>query len=184
MAGSRTSSSRSGLDGRWAVAGIAAVFLLMVGHLVLSELRSGTRPETQFLQAVRSNDVAATREHLNAGMDVNHRYPNLYQTALHEVAWSGSPAMARLLLERGADPNLADGWTGETPLHAAVRGNRAQMVQLLLEAGADPQARIRRESPQCISGRVYPAGSSAIDIARIGGYDEPARLLERAAHRG
>ncbi|MCG6116896.1 MAG: hypothetical protein MEQ07_01705 [Aquimonas sp.] len=43
------------------------------------------------------------------------------------------------------------------------------------------QARILKDSPQCISGLVYPAGSSALDVARIGGYAEVQRLLELAA---
>lgn len=171
-------SRRRAPDSPAPIWGIVVVFGLLVGHLVLSELRNDARQETRFLRAVRANDMHATRELLEAGMDVNHRYPNLYQTALHEVAWSGQAAMARLLLERGADPNLADGWSGETPLHAAVRGNQAQLVRLLLDGGADPRARIQKESPQCISGLVYPAGASAIDIARIGGYGEVQRLLE------
>ncbi|MCG6116897.1 MAG: ankyrin repeat domain-containing protein [Aquimonas sp.] len=126
-------------DSARAILSMLAVIGLIVGHLVLSELRRDARQQTQFLRAVRANDIDATRALLNAGMDVNYRYPNLYQSALHEVAWSGQTAMARLLLERGAEPNLANGWTGETPLHAAVRSNPAGMVRLLLDAGANPE---------------------------------------------
>jgi ankyrin repeat protein len=50
------------------------------------------------------------------------------------AALGGAPATARLLLERGADP---DGGA----LHAAAGGSRLALVQLLLEAGADVDRR-------------------------------------------
>ena len=50
------------------------------------------------------------------------------------AALGGSPATARLLLERGAD---ADGGA----LHAAAAGARLELVRLLLDAGADVDRR-------------------------------------------
>src|SRR5262249_4920142 len=50
--------------------------------------------------------------------------------------------VARVLIERGADPNCADD-SGNTPLHRAVASRIVQdptaFVRLLLDAGADPR---------------------------------------------
>lgn len=51
-------------------------------------------------------------------------------TALTEAVENGHFAVARLLLENGADPNL------ESPLFEAVRMNNKALVQLLVEYGA------------------------------------------------
>ena len=42
-----------------------------------------------------------------------------------------------VLLEHGADPNLADAGTGETPLMIAALSRRTNIVKVLLEYGAD-----------------------------------------------
>lgn len=62
-------------------------------------------------------------------------------------AWSGLhwalvrevPDVIKLLLDSGANPNLATG-TGRLPLNIAMRSGQGDAVQLLLEAGADPEA--------------------------------------------
>ena len=58
------------------------------------------------------------------------------RTALH--FGSGHEVVVRLLLERGADPNLRDEGDNACPIHfAAERGDLA-VVRLLVEHGADP----------------------------------------------
>jgi ankyrin repeat protein len=56
----------------------------------------------------------------------------------------GHDAIARLLLERGADPTWHEG--GEAPrgsaLHTAARAGNQAMVELLLDHGADPNANV------------------------------------------
>jgi ankyrin repeat protein len=56
----------------------------------------------------------------------------------------GHDAIARLLLERGADPNWHEG--AEAPrgmaLHSAARAGNRAMVELLLDRGADPNAHV------------------------------------------
>jgi ankyrin repeat protein len=63
-------------------------------------------------------------------------------TALHWAAYYEEPAVARLLLERGANPNARDK-DGDTPLmafwwHAGPHG--AEVARVLIHAGADPAA--------------------------------------------
>ncbi|MCZ4324628.1 hypothetical protein [Pseudomonas anguilliseptica] len=45
--------------------------------------------------------------------------------------------MLRLLIERGANPNLL-GEEGSSPLTAAMLGRDSELLEILLEAGADP----------------------------------------------
>jgi ankyrin repeat protein len=56
----------------------------------------------------------------------------------------GHDAIARLLLERGADPNWQEGADAPrgSALHAAARAGNRAMVELLLDHGADPNAHV------------------------------------------
>jgi len=72
------------------------------------------------------------------------------------------------LLEHGADPNVLCGREAQNALHAAAgRGQHPDIVRLLLDHGADVDAR---------SGD----GSTAWLLARRGGFDAVAAMLERA----
>jgi uncharacterized protein len=71
---------------------------------------------------------------------VDERSPDGF-TALHLAAFFGRPEVARLLLDRGADPNLwATGGLHVQPLHSAVAGGHEAVAQLLIESGADVAA--------------------------------------------
>jgi ankyrin repeat protein len=61
-------------------------------------------------------------------------------TALIQAAWEKQLDTVRLLLDRGAAPNLrgAKGWTA---LAIASRLGETETVRLLLERGADPYMR-------------------------------------------
>ena len=60
-------------------------------------------------------------------------------TALHFAAFFGGEAVARQLLDSGADPDAVSRNPMEVrPLHSAVAGSRAGVALALLAAGADP----------------------------------------------
>ncbi|ERS85881.1 hypothetical protein Q672_16175 [Marinobacter sp. EVN1] len=74
--------------------------------------------------------------------------------------WSGllgavsanRPEAVRLLLARGADPDIQEYENGQTALMMAVRNRNPELVRLLLSAGADPEL-------------VNKSGKSARDLA-------------------
>lgn len=107
---------------------------------------------------------------LDAGADPN-RHGDMELTALHVVARRGTPTVARLLIDRGADVNARD-FAGETPLFAAAEDN-PEMIPVLLDAGTevtvedscgqtaldvarDPDVRATLEAAGAIPGRAAP----------------------------
>lgn len=53
----------------------------------------------------------------------------------------GSTSVAQILLDHGADPNVADKSTRARPLHDAAGSGFLDTVRLLVLFGADPDAR-------------------------------------------
>ena len=76
------------------------------------------------------NRVALLLEH---SADVNAANKN-GSTALHLTS---DAEIARMLLEAGADPNVADAAGGSTPLHVAARGRHKDIARLMLRRGGD-----------------------------------------------
>ncbi|KAJ0408493.1 hypothetical protein P43SY_006423 [Pythium insidiosum] len=95
-------------------------------------------------EATRNNDLARVRAILARGVPADSRGSD-GATALHICAQQAMGGIARELLERHADANVADR-LGFTPLHWAVQlrreevspANRLALVRLLIEHGADP----------------------------------------------
>ena len=73
---------------------------------------------------------------------LNFPYPHQGgKTPLHGAAMHGHVEVLRTLLERGAEVNARDRFSGATPLHAAASQGHADVITALLESGADPQQR-------------------------------------------
>jgi ankyrin repeat protein len=104
-----------------------------------------------------------------AGVNPVARNPMKVQP-LHSAAAGHHGAVARLLVEAGADVNARQekGWT---PLHAAAQTGDLEMVQLFLDRGADPMAQ-------------SDEGKSAIGIAGEAGNTELLKVLKARKPRG
>jgi ankyrin repeat protein len=92
-------------------------------------------------EAARKGDAAAVTRQLDAGVDVNTLF-RYNRTALSFACDRGHLEVVRVLLARGADPNVKDSFYGATPLSWASRPaqtrkpEHATIVGLLLKAGA------------------------------------------------
>ena len=88
------------------------------------------------MSAVARNDLQEVDKLLSEGaVDVNVRVPYLDQTALGSAAGLSEEEMVRLLLRRGADPNIGNK-DNLTPLQSAAHHGNIAIVTMLLKAGA------------------------------------------------
>lgn len=102
----------------------------------------------KFFLALKSDDLLQVRQLLRRQPDLLEAqtewgvasdgwYWPLGTTALHWAAGTGNLALAKLLLEQGAEVDVPDRG-GATPLHRAAHMGQAEMVRWLLQQGADP----------------------------------------------
>src|SRR4051812_48184947 len=107
------------------VAALAAIFTATG----ISQDNSGDA----FYLAIRTNNLARLNTMLGGGANVNAKDERGVTPLMH-AAWVGSPEAMKLLLDRGADPNLTNS-SGSTALMMAI--TEIAKVRMLLERGAD-----------------------------------------------
>jgi ankyrin repeat protein len=90
--------------------------------------------------AVERNNVAAVRQLIAGGADVNETLTD-GTTLLCLAAAMGHVSVVETLLAAGLDPNAVVRTTFNTPLHLAVERGRAESVAPLLRGGANVEGR-------------------------------------------
>lgn len=120
--------------------------------------------------AAISGDVATIAALLDAGTPVDAPDPN--GTPLIWALFGQQAEAARLLLERGADPN-ADSPNGWSPLVFAVTMGEADLVAAMLAGGADPDA----GAVQTPLGAATEAGAEAMVAALLAAGADPRRRM-------
>jgi hypothetical protein len=116
--------------------------------------------------------VEVLRLLIERGGDVNTPSANAMRVSpVHSAAAHADPgravALARIVLEAGADPNARQ-QGGFTALHEAALNGNGPLVELLLAHGA-------------VAGTRNDAGQTPAELARSNGYATLADRLERAA---
>lgn len=89
----------------------------------------------EFFAAARKGDAAAVKAFLDKGTDVNAK-TQYGATALAYACDKGHVEVVKLLLERGANPDVKDTFYGATPMSWAAPKGFVEIVQLLIEKGA------------------------------------------------
>ena len=114
------------------------------GGAIRALLAGGARADSGALgYAARTGKIDAARALIAAGAPVRATYvrhfpaPVQGTTPLHEAVGSGDPAMAELLINRGADVNAIPAF-GSTALAAAVASGNVELVRILVAHGANP----------------------------------------------
>ncbi|XP_068784033.1 cyclin-dependent kinase 4 inhibitor B-like [Struthio camelus] len=97
-------------------------------------MAGGGGPSDRLASAAARGDVEEVRALLEAGADPNGT--NSFGRTPLQVMMLGSPRVAELLLQRGADPNRADPRTGCFPAHDAARAGFLDTLVALHRAGA------------------------------------------------
>jgi hypothetical protein len=137
----------------------------------------GSFENTPLHSAASSADLEMVQVLLDYGVDVDAQ--NSYcRTPLSFVSWGirDDPRVARLLLERGADPNSGTSnstreWNGFTPLHYSSEDGKIEIARVLIGHGANVEMKDEN-------------GRTPLDIASNEGHEEIIKLLvEHGARR-
>lgn len=117
--------------------------------------------------------------------DAQHIYCYLIDsnaTALHAAAKFDAADAARLLLDRGADPNVRGGYDDSTPLHSAAWNDSPAAARVLLENGAeiDMRSGAMHQSPP-LMWAIMPGSVRMVETLLEGGATVTEGLRKAAA---
>jgi ankyrin repeat protein len=99
---------------------------------------------TPLLYAAREGDLASAKILVAAGANLNAT-TGVGDTPLMVAVRNDQNEVAMFLLDKGADPNIAE--AGHTALHVAVARKNLDLVKALLAHKADPNVRLTKGEP-------------------------------------
>ena len=126
-------------------------------------------------RAAEQGDVAVLALLLDCGFDPSRGDAEIGKTALHSAAMAGRPDSVRLLLARGASPDVRDREFNGQPLVWAAEGSRshadraseyAEVGRLLLRAGSTTEWQQPTEEPTEGIGEILTEWRRSVDGTR------------------
>ncbi|GMH52237.1 hypothetical protein TL16_g01188 [Triparma laevis f. inornata] len=87
------------------------------------------------IKAIMKNDLDEIIIWLSTHRAFDHMMARSGEKILHCACGSGQMSLVTFFLEKGAKPDLVDGY-GETPMYCAVKNRNKKIVAVLLKAGA------------------------------------------------
>lgn len=93
---------------------------------------------SQLTLSAESGDINQVKTLLDQGADPNSSQDRYYPPLMAAIRPNPSPAIVKLLLDRGANPDKA-GYGGYRALHWAAKFGETEIVKILLEHGATPE---------------------------------------------
>ncbi len=148
---------------------LAAIALVSTGGVALSQVKLS--PSTTFLEAIREGDGGKVNEMIQnpAFNAINARDPKTGETALHILTQQRNTEWLRVIVSRGANPNLGDN-KGEMPLHIAAQLNYVDGAQVLIKGKAK------------VDGRNNAGETPLIRAARLRNVDMVKLLMKNGAN--
>ena len=104
-------------------------------HPLLNEAIAQKKPNIDIHTAVATGNLAAVKQYLNAGKNLNEKDPMGGSSPLITACLYEKKEIAQLLIKAGADINFQNN-DGSTPLHVAAFFCKPEMVKLLLSQKA------------------------------------------------
>ncbi len=87
----------------------------------------------EMFQAIQTGDLALVEYYLQMGIDPNYQHPEYMAAPLVESIRFKHLDIAKLLLEKGAKPQIKEDWGGETALSVAQSTHNQAAIRLLEE---------------------------------------------------
>jgi uncharacterized protein len=115
----------------------------------------------ELVLASRRGDLAAVRQLVEAGADVN----SVGEHGMGPLL-TFTPSVVEYLLSQGADPNRQTNESGDPVLLGVAYFNNAACVRLLLQAGADPNAVVKETGETALHACVIGLGENATPSER------------------
>ncbi|MBV8519194.1 MAG: ankyrin repeat domain-containing protein [Acidobacteria bacterium] len=154
------------------------LFACYIGKPELARLFTKRGARLTFAEACALGEEGEVERQLDADPSLLHSPSADGFPPLGLAIFFRHPALARLLIERGADVNAAaENAQRVAPLHAAAAVRDRETMQLLLERGADPNARQQLDYTP-LHGAASRGDTELAELLLTHGADRDARAAD------
>lgn len=129
----------------WAAIAVLLLYLVVMSSLakVAVAVMHPDEENSEFFFACSGGELSKIKTHIESDPALVHATTRDGEHCLHLCALSGNAEVARLLLEKGADPNVRSEWEAGLRMHPlswSTFYGRSEIIELLLKHGADVNA--------------------------------------------